>query len=68
MAYISYINKVSIGSRVRLTTVKESLSGMFEIGTIVTITNIDHIRGYTFTDEFGNSVTEAGFDGFEVVK
>jgi len=67
MAYIPYNQGVKIGSKVQLTTVKESLSGMFEIGTIVTITDIDQTRGYTFTDEFNNSVMEAGFDGFEVI-
>lgn len=67
MAYISDRNK-DVGSVVRLTKVKSSMAGYFEVGSIVKITEVDSIRGYTFMDEFGNEVAEAGFDGFEVLR
>lgn len=63
MAYVQ--NKGMIGKKVRLTTKKESCSGYFEIGSEVQITARDEQRGYTFEDEFGNKVIEAGFSGFE---
>ena len=66
MAYIKTSDFV--GQTVKLTKEKTSLSGYFEIGTIVKITDCDQMRGYTFEDEKGNRVIEAGFDGFELVE
>ena len=67
---MAYIKKVDtrIGDTVVLTEVKSSLPGYFEIGTIVTITDVDSIRGYTFEDAYGNRVTEAGWSGFKLIR
>lgn len=63
MAYIKN-SKIQIGSRVILTVEKRSMAGFFEVGSIVTITAEDPERGYTFEDDEGNRVIEAGFSGF----
>lgn len=67
MPYISHYPDL-VGKDVILTKEKESMIGKFTVGTKVKITECDPIRGYTFTDSEGNRITEAGFDGFEVVK
>lgn len=56
-----------VGKQVVLTECKKSLAGYFEEGSIVTITDVDDIRGYTFTDSEGNRVIEAGFSGFREI-
>ena len=66
MAYIKYRDSV-IGKKVTLTSEKGSFDGHFTIGSVVTITDVDDCRGYTFEDEFGNKVIEAGFKGFELI-
>lgn len=63
MAYVN-TNENMVGKKVKLTKVKMSIMGYFEVGSIVTITDVDDVRGYTFTDSDGNSVCEAGWDGF----
>ena len=67
---MSYIEKYPnlVGKKVVLTEMKESMSGLFEKGTEVTITDKDHKRGYTFEDDKGNKIIEAGFDGFQLLK
>ena len=67
MAFISTGPKSFVGKVVKLTKEKRSMEGYFEVGTIVTITECDPIRGFTFTDTDGNSVSEAGFSGFETI-
>jgi len=67
MAYIKAGDDDLIGKTVKLTQIKGSLSGHFEIGSIVKITATDDRRGHTFEDDDGNRVTEAGFSGFEFV-
>jgi len=66
MSYIKY-NPNLIGKKVILTEKKDSISGYFEIGTKVKITDKDPQRGYTFTDIHGNKVIEAGFNGFKLL-
>ena len=64
MAYIKR-EDVEIGDEVILTEEKGSLAGHFEIGTRVKIVACDNIRGYSFEDEYGNVVLEAGYKGFK---
>jgi len=64
MAYISNSTK-GLGDTVVLTEAKRSLAGYFQKGSQVKIVDVDPMRGYTFEDEFGNRVSEAGFDGFK---
>jgi len=66
MAFIKY-NELKIGKKVILTEEKESLSGKFTIGSEVTITDYDQMRGYSFSDDKGNRVIEAGFGGFREI-
>jgi len=61
-------NMSLVGKTVMLTQEKNSMRGKFTKGSVVTITDVDLIRGYTFEDEFGNKVIEAGFSGFEEVE
>lgn len=56
-----------VGKTVILTESKESCGGGFEKGSKVKITHEDSQRGYTFEDENGNRVIEAGFTGFKEV-
>jgi hypothetical protein len=56
-----------IGKKVILTEKKESMKGYFEIGSIVTIVDIDPMRGYSFVDDDGNKIIEAGFTGFYII-
>ena len=60
-------NESIIGKTVKLTEIKSSCAGHFEKNSIVKITDVDHHRGYTFEDEHGNKVTEAGFSGFDIL-
>lgn len=64
---MAFISTSVIGKRVILTEEKRSCKGYFEIGTEVTITEVDSTRGYTFVDADGNQVIEAGFSGFKVL-
>ena len=57
-------NGSKIGKQVVLTERKMSLAGFFEKGSIVTITGVDHQRGYSFTDSEGNQAVDAGWGGF----
>jgi hypothetical protein len=54
----------ALGRKVILTADKVSMAGRFQKGDIVTITGVDDYRGYTFSDEAGNKVIEAGWEGF----
>lgn len=63
MGYVK-TNESKVGKQVVLTERKKSLAGYFEEGSIVTITDVDSRRGYSFTDSEGNRVIEAGWDGF----
>lgn len=56
-----------IGEKVILTEKKESMKGYFEIGSIVTIVDVDPMRGYSFEDDDGNKIIEAGFTGFDII-
>ena len=70
MSYVIRIRNM-IGKKVRLTEKKEAIAGYFEIGTVVKITECDQTvpsRGYTFEDEHGNKVIEAGWTGFEEIQ
>ena len=67
MGYVKHGNSL-IGLKVRLTEKKDSLAGHFEVGSIVTITEETPIRGYTFVDDYGNRVSEAGWGGFEIIR
>lgn len=51
----------NIGDWVVTTKKVDSLAGYFEKGTKVKVIDITH-KGYDLEDEFGNQVTEAGFD------
>ena len=51
---------VQIGDTVQTTVKHESLSGYFEIGTVVTVTHIGD-RGYSIQDKDGNRITEIGW-------
>jgi len=60
MAYIK--NKhIKIGDIVKLNKDYISCAGTFEKGTIVRITGCNE-RGFDIMDEFGNKMTEMGFD------
>lgn len=56
-----------IGEKVILTEKKESMKGYSEIGSIVTIVDVDPMRGYSFEDDDGNKIIEAGFTGFDII-
>lgn len=60
MAYIKNSTN-EIGSLVTTTREHSSLIGKFTKGSIVKITNIDPVRGYTIEDESGNKVSEIGW-------
>lgn len=60
-------NESMIGKKVILTEGKNSVSGYFERGDEVVIVDKNE-RGYSFQDEYGNSVIEAGFGGFIEMK
>jgi hypothetical protein len=60
-------NESLVGKTVILTKKLESMTGYFEIGSVVKITSEDPTRGYTFMDDEGNKVFEAGWTGFKVL-
>lgn len=63
MAYVkNYTEKFKIGQEVILTKKVDSVGGYFEKGTVVTITDIDKLRGYAFKDSQGNLIIECGWD------
>lgn len=66
MAYIKK-ESIKIGDEVILTKQKESMAGYFEAGTRLRIIGKCEDRGYSFQDDKGNVITEAGFDGFKKV-
>lgn len=61
MAYIKHKDEYEIGDRVKTTTIHDSWDGYFEIGTEVTVVDIDDIRGYAIQDDEGNKVIEIGW-------
>ena len=61
------VNIDPIGKTVELTEDKISCAGILHKGSIVTITEYSP-RGYTFEDELGNRITEAGFAGFKYLE
>lgn len=60
---MSYIRHKSpeIGDVIKTTIIHESMSGYFEIGTEVTIIEIDPARGYGIQDKEGNRMVEIGW-------
>lgn len=65
MPYIPKKDSDIVGKRVVLTQEKQGFGGRFTVGSEVTITGVCR-RGYTFEDEHGNRVIEAGFSGFNI--
>lgn len=65
MGYIKNTDRLLVGDRVVNTKEFESCSGKFTVGSCVTITGIDPIRGYTITDDEGNSISEIGWSGLQ---
>lgn len=61
MAYVSKYPEIKIGDKVKLTMKVESMMGYFPEGDIVTVCDIDDMRGYGFIDEEGNKVIECGW-------
>jgi hypothetical protein len=64
MGYIKKLGNYKIGDKVKTTKLHESCSGIFEIGTEVTIVDIDRVypsRGYAIEDEQGNRMIEIGW-------
>jgi len=55
-----------IGKTVKLMEYKKSMCITFEPGDIVKITEMGP-RGYTFEDNDGNKIIEAGFTGFIIL-
>lgn len=51
-----------IGDKVRLTKDVTSFVGTLTKGSIVTITDCDAMRGFSYKDDKGHVVTEAGTD------
>lgn len=51
MAYVQKSIQSKIGKQVMLTKDIESMAGSFEAGSIVTITEVDPVRGFSFSDE-----------------
>ena len=60
MAYIKSKNP-QIGDWVKTTIVHKSLSGKFTKGSLVKITEIDDVRGYTIEDGEGHTMCEIGW-------
>ena len=63
MGYVRYDTNqnTNIGQTVRTSIRHDSLRGYFEVGSEVTIVDVDLIRGYTIRDEYGNEVSEIGW-------
>lgn len=61
MAYIKEANGYKVGDTVTLKRDHESLSGVFEAGTVVQITG-QGAYGYSIKDEFGNEMYDCGWD------
>ena len=57
-----------INEKAMITETKKCLAGMFLPGTIVTIIDYDEMRGFSFIDEFGNKIIEAGWNGFILLR
>ena len=60
MSYIEF-KKPQIGDCVKTTIVHKSLSGKFTKGSLVKITEIDDVRGYTIEDSEGHTISEIGW-------
>jgi len=63
MAFVSSKKGREIGDEVILNRKLEACSGYFEKGTKVKISAIGE-RGYDFTDEYGNTIGECGWNCF----
>jgi len=63
MAFIPKDN-AKVGDRVRLIRNIKLYQGIFEAGTIVTLTELNE-RGWGFVDDEGNGCCEAGYSFFE---
>lgn len=59
MAFIS--NNIKVGDWVFTKKAHRAMSGTFTIGSLVQITDIDPVRGYTIEDKYGNRMTEIGW-------
>ena len=62
--YIS-TSSFKVGDKVRNTRILKSLGGRCKINKTLTIIDVDSMRGYSVADEFGNKITECGWDGFK---
>lgn len=60
MAFIKN-NTNELGKWVVTTKEHSSLSGTFTVGSRVKIVDIDHNRGYTIEDKYGNRMIEIGW-------
>lgn len=60
MAFISN-NNTKVGDWVFTKKEHRSMSGVFTIGSLVQITDIDPVRGYTIEDKQGNKMIEIGW-------
>ena len=61
MACIKNSSNYQVGDRFLLKNDHESMSGKFETGAEVIVTEIGN-RGYSISDEKGNSMIECGWD------
>lgn len=57
---------IKIGDTVKTTKVFSSFAGKFEKGSIVKVVGISD-RGYDIEDEYGNRITEIGWDGLKKI-
>lgn len=64
MAYVRHKTGFGTGEIAVTARMIEGMGGYFEKGTVVEIVGISD-RGYDLQDEYGNRVTETGFDSVE---
>lgn len=61
MAFIRIHQKQhEVGDWVRTTKAHKNFYGEFEVGTLVQVIAVEQ-RGYSITDDDGNTITEVGF-------
>lgn len=62
MAYIKNNNQYEIGRWTITKKEHSALNGTFTKGSRVKIVDIDPVRGYAIEDEYGNRVSEIGWE------
>lgn len=65
MAFVKN-DSIKIGDTVKTIKVFSSFAGKYEKGSIVKVVGISD-RGYDIEDEYGNRITEIGWDGLKKI-